>query len=255
MGLLGCLAIWADPLLLYHTRMVESLFRPCGKAVEVKELALERSDHARRWRQDASEFICSDSLTATAWRLWWMGLLVWLELVVTYDAAPGGMGGWRAGSQGGGLAGYLVATMLLGACFGRTAANLFQLVGIEPHFHPGILDLSRIGRASKLRMGHDPMFPSTCLRESESTNLLNLIVGRWRCSHKAVECLSGVYAMIGAASMLAGVCRVHISLVVIMTPGIAWGIYEAAPRGELTGALELLVPFMIAVFAANWVGL
>ena len=52
-------------------------------------------------------------------------------------------GPWRLGVGGVGvsLAGYLVATMLLGACFGRTGANLVQLVGIEPHFHPGTLDL------------------------------------------------------------------------------------------------------------------
>ena len=29
---------------------------------------------------------------------------------------------------------------------------------------------------------------------------------------------------------------------------------DAAPRGELTGALELLVPFMVAISVANWVG-
>ncbi|CAD7927256.1 unnamed protein product [Amoebophrya sp. A120] len=50
----------------------------------------------------------------------------------------------------------------------------------------------------------------------------------------------GVYAMIGAAAMLGGVCRVTISLVVIMF--------------ELTGALEHIVPFMLAVQVARWVG-
>mmetsp|Transcript_6043 Transcript_6043/g.14947 ORF Transcript_6043/g.14947 Transcript_6043/m.14947 type:complete len:1125 (+) Transcript_6043:393-3767(+) len=50
----------------------------------------------------------------------------------------------------------------------------------------------------------------------------------------------GVYAMIGAAAMLGGVCRVTISLVVIMF--------------ELTGALEHIVPFMLAVQIARWVG-
>ncbi len=50
----------------------------------------------------------------------------------------------------------------------------------------------------------------------------------------------GVYSMIGAAAMLAGVCRVTISLVVIMF--------------ELTGALEHIVPFMLAVQIARWTG-
>ena len=50
----------------------------------------------------------------------------------------------------------------------------------------------------------------------------------------------GVYAMIGAAATLGGVCRVTISLVVIMF--------------ELTGALEYIVPFMIAVQVAKWTG-
>merc|ERR1719393_545809 len=50
----------------------------------------------------------------------------------------------------------------------------------------------------------------------------------------------GVYAMVGAASVLGGVCRVTISLVVIMF--------------ELTGGLEFIVPFMIAVLFAKWTG-
>jgi len=50
----------------------------------------------------------------------------------------------------------------------------------------------------------------------------------------------GVYAMVGAAAVLGGVCRVTISLVVIMY--------------ELTSALQLVVPFMIAVLTAKFVG-
>ena len=50
----------------------------------------------------------------------------------------------------------------------------------------------------------------------------------------------GVYAMIGAAATLAGVCRVTISLVVIMF--------------ELTGVLQHMVPVMLAVQIAKWVG-
>ena len=46
--------------------------------------------------------------------------------------------------------------------------------------------------------------------------------------------------MIGAAATLGGVCRVTISLVVIMF--------------ELTGALQHIVPFMVAVQLAKWTG-
>jgi len=51
---------------------------------------------------------------------------------------------------------------------------------------------------------------------------------------------TGVYAMVGAAAVLGGVCRVTISLVVIMF--------------GLTGALQLVVPFMLAVLTAKFVG-
>jgi len=50
----------------------------------------------------------------------------------------------------------------------------------------------------------------------------------------------GVYAMIGAASVLGGVCRVTISLVVIMF--------------ELTSGLQLIVPFMVACLLAKATG-
>jgi len=50
----------------------------------------------------------------------------------------------------------------------------------------------------------------------------------------------GVYAMVGAAATLGGVCRVTISLVVIML--------------ELTGDLSEVVPFMLAVLVAKVVG-
>merc|ERR1712037_816111 len=50
----------------------------------------------------------------------------------------------------------------------------------------------------------------------------------------------GIYSMIGAAAVLGGVCRVTISLVVIMF--------------ELTGGLQLIVPFMVAVLISKWVG-
>jgi len=50
----------------------------------------------------------------------------------------------------------------------------------------------------------------------------------------------GVYSMVGAAAVLGGVCRMTISLVVIML--------------ELTGGLDYVVPFMIAVLVAKAVG-
>lgn len=50
----------------------------------------------------------------------------------------------------------------------------------------------------------------------------------------------GVYAMIGAASVLGGTCRVTISLVVIMF--------------ELTDGLQLTVAFMLVCLVAKWVG-
>jgi len=50
----------------------------------------------------------------------------------------------------------------------------------------------------------------------------------------------GVYSMVGAAAVLGGVCRMTISLVVIML--------------ELTGGLDYVVPFMLAVLLAKAVG-
>ncbi|CAD7928939.1 unnamed protein product [Amoebophrya sp. A25] len=50
----------------------------------------------------------------------------------------------------------------------------------------------------------------------------------------------GIYAQVGALAVLAGKCRVTVSLVVIML--------------ELTGALELVVPFMVTALAARTVG-
>lgn len=50
----------------------------------------------------------------------------------------------------------------------------------------------------------------------------------------------GIYAVIGAASALAGATRMTVSIVVIMF--------------ELTGALSYVLPIMIAVMIARWVG-
>jgi len=50
----------------------------------------------------------------------------------------------------------------------------------------------------------------------------------------------GIYAMVGAGAVLAGVSRLTISLVVVLF--------------ELTGGLTYIVPFMLAVLTAKWVG-
>ncbi|XP_055389027.1 H(+)/Cl(-) exchange transporter 3-like [Condylostylus longicornis] len=66
---------------------------------------------------------------------------------------------------------------------------------------------------------------------------LNSVFGFVSC-HKCLH--PGVYAIVGAAAMLGGVTRVTISIVVIMF--------------ELTGGLSYVVPFMVAVMIAKWVG-
>ena len=58
---------------------------------------------------------------------------------------------------------------------------------------------------------------------------------------KDVACITpGTYAIIGAAAALAGVTRMTVSIVVIMF--------------ELTGALTYVLPIMISVMIAKWVG-
>nr|KAJ3419505.1 hypothetical protein HK105_006864 [Polyrhizophydium stewartii] len=58
---------------------------------------------------------------------------------------------------------------------------------------------------------------------------------------KATECVTpGTYAMVGAAASLAGVTRMSVSLTVIMF--------------ELTGALSYVLPIMITILVAKWIG-
>lgn len=81
--------------------------------------------------------------------------------------------------------------------------------------------------------------------------VIGLIVEVWQREHPAwfvfqtcepdVPCVTpGTYAIIGAASALAGATRMTVSIVVIMF--------------ELTGALTYVLPIMIAVMIAKWVG-
>jgi len=63
-------------------------------------------------------------------------------------------------------------------------------------------------------------------------------MGLFGAAELAVE--PGVYAMVGAGAMLAGVSRMTISLTVVLF--------------ELTGGLTYIVPFMLSVLTAKWVG-
>ncbi|KAL8793526.1 MAG: hypothetical protein Q9195_003899 [Heterodermia aff. obscurata] len=60
------------------------------------------------------------------------------------------------------------------------------------------------------------------------------LIGQW-----ITNISPGIFAMVGAVAFLAGVCRMTISLCVIMF--------------ELTGELEYIVPNMIAILVAKWV--
>lgn len=81
--------------------------------------------------------------------------------------------------------------------------------------------------------------------------VVGLVVEVWQREHPAwivfascepdAPCVTpGTYAIIGAASALAGATRMTVSIVVIMF--------------ELTGALTYVLPIMIAVMIAKWVG-
>uniref|UniRef100_A0A9J2Q9A0 Chloride channel protein n=1 Tax=Ascaris lumbricoides TaxID=6252 RepID=A0A9J2Q9A0_ASCLU len=62
----------------------------------------------------------------------------------------------------------------------------------------------------------------------------------WSCQIGKDCVMPGLYAMVGAAAALGGVTRMTVSLVVITF--------------ELTGSLEFIVPTMVAVMFAKWVG-
>lgn len=60
------------------------------------------------------------------------------------------------------------------------------------------------------------------------------------CNSKQHCVIPGLYAVVGAAAVLAGATRTTVALVVIMF--------------ELVGRLESIVPIMVAVMFAKWVG-
>jgi len=62
----------------------------------------------------------------------------------------------------------------------------------------------------------------------------------WACQIGKDCVMPGLYAIVGAAAVLGGVTRMTVSMVVIMF--------------ELTGSLEFIVPTMVAVMFAKWVG-
>eukprot|EP00928_Gymnodinium_smaydae_P070196 TRINITY_DN5409_c2_g1_i2.p1 TRINITY_DN5409_c2_g1~~TRINITY_DN5409_c2_g1_i2.p1 ORF type:complete len:790 (+),score=223.28 TRINITY_DN5409_c2_g1_i2:184-2370(+) len=100
----------------------------------------------------------------------------------------------------GAAAGLFIPSLLTGAAIGRVAGIVVYQLNSQWHFAMGV---------------------------TESGDPKNLIY-------------PGMYAMFGAAAVLGGVCRVTISLVVIMF--------------ELTGGLQLIVPFMVICTLAKWVG-
>eukprot|EP00929_Paragymnodinium_shiwhaense_P030646 TRINITY_DN17329_c0_g2_i1.p1 TRINITY_DN17329_c0_g2~~TRINITY_DN17329_c0_g2_i1.p1 ORF type:complete len:762 (-),score=183.28 TRINITY_DN17329_c0_g2_i1:358-2643(-) len=105
----------------------------------------------------------------------------------------------------GAASGLFIPSLLVGAALGRVVGAYMWLLNEEYHFAP-----------AKILPGH-----------TYGPGFQNGIK-------------PGMYAMLGAAAVLGGVCRVTISLVVIMF--------------ELTGGLQLIVPFMIVCMLAKWVG-
>ncbi|KIW88589.1 uncharacterized protein Z519_10635 [Cladophialophora bantiana CBS 173.52] len=97
-------------------------------------------------------------------------------------------------------AGIILPSLAIGALYGRTLGVVVQL--IQKHF---------------------------------STSLLFAA-----CTTDVPCVIPGTYAIVGAASALAGVTRMTVSIVVIMF--------------ELTGALTYVLPIMIAVMLAKWIG-
>lgn len=94
-----------------------------------------------------------------------------------------------------------------------------------------------IGTACPAGLFVPSLFIGACLGRCLALGLKALNAGGRLFPHKIDP---GVYSMVGAASVLGGVSRMTISLVVIML--------------ELTGGLDYIVPFMISVLMAKAVG-
>ena len=94
-----------------------------------------------------------------------------------------------------------------------------------------------IGTACPAGLFVPSLFIGACLGRCLALGLKALNAGTRLFPHKIDP---GVYSMVGAASVLGGVSRMTISLVVIML--------------ELTGGLDYIVPFMISVLLAKAVG-
>ncbi|KAG2374775.1 hypothetical protein C9374_010519 [Naegleria lovaniensis] len=98
--------------------------------------------------------------------------------------------------------GILVPALMIGACYGQVIGSLMKYIQI---------------------MYPDSLFFQECYAGGEGSCIV-----------------PGIYAVVGAASMLGGICRITVSLAVIMF--------------ELTGGLEYLVPLMLSTMFAKWVG-
>ncbi|CAE7410746.1 Clcn3 [Symbiodinium pilosum] len=94
-----------------------------------------------------------------------------------------------------------------------------------------------IGTACPAGLFVPSLFIGACLGRCLALGVRALHAGTALFPHKVDP---GVYSMVGAASVLGGVSRMTISLVVIML--------------ELTGGLDYVVPFMISVLLAKAVG-
>lgn len=111
-------------------------------------------------------------------------------------------------------AGIYVPSMIIGALFGRVMGLGTQLL-----YHQ-------------------------MLNEKES-GVLSMLAAPFlgtlaTCPGGALQCITpGTYAMIGAGAFMAGVTRMNVTLAVILF--------------ELTGSLDYVLPFSIAILVANWV--
>lgn len=116
-------------------------------------------------------------------------------------------------------AGIYVPSMIIGALFGRVLG-----LGTQMLYH-SMLNEQASGSAVS------GMFSS----------LAGPLLGSLAtCPGGPLECITpGTYAMIGAGAFMAGVTRMNVTLAVILF--------------ELTGSLDYVLPFSIAILVANWV--